>query len=120
KSTLSFIGIFRPPPAFTVKATRVTVPTGGPSDTNTGAPYCASPIPPAAYGVAWPMRGRNHKRLTLELIALKQPSPRRYATSVSRPNLELIGNVTTAPTGEDPADPSATYGVTSTGLASCA
>src|ERR1700752_2258679 len=54
KSTFSFSGIFRPPPAFTVRAMRDSVPIGGPFEEKTGAPYCDSPTPPTTYGIAWP------------------------------------------------------------------
>ena len=100
KSNFSFIGIFRPPPAFTVMATRGSVPIGGPSEEKTGAPYCDSPTPPATYGVDWPTRGRKYKRLVLELSAWMRPSPRRYATSVSTLSVDVTGNVTAAPTGD--------------------
>jgi len=86
----------------------------------TGAPYCHSPIPPATYGVDWPMRGREYNRLALVLSAWMSPSPRRQATSVSTLSVDVTGNVTAVPTGDAPAEPSATYGVTSTVLASCA
>jgi hypothetical protein len=49
-----------------------------------------------------------------ELSALMLPSPRRYATSVSTQSLDATGNVTAVPTGDAPADPNPTYGVTST------
>ena len=63
---------------------------------------------------------KEHKRLALELSAWMRPSPRRYATSVSTLSVDVTGNVTVAPTGDAPAEPSATYGVTSTAFASCA
>ena len=81
KSTWSFIGIFRPPPAFSVRPMRDCVPI--PLEEKTGAPYCESPTPAAATGVDWPTRGREYKRMALKLSALMLPSPRRYATSVS-------------------------------------
>ena len=56
----------------------------------------------------------------LELSAWMRPSPRRYATSVSTLSVDVTGNVTAAPTGDAAADPSATYGVTSTVFTSCA
>src|SRR4029079_9729551 len=116
----AFMGICRPPPAFTVGATRDWVPLGGPSEANTGAPYCASPTRAPTYALDWPTRGRNHKRLAFELSALMWPSPRRYATSVSTLSVDVTGNVTAVPKGDAPADPSPTYGVTSTVFASCA
>src|SRR3954453_20994420 len=78
RATRSFMGIFRPPPAFTLIAMLDCVPIGGPPlYENTGTPNCARPMPAAAYGVALPMRGRYHKRLASELRKLRWPSPRR-------------------------------------------
>src|SRR4030095_16244209 len=93
---------------------------GAPLAENTGAPYCANPTPPTTYGVALPTRGRKYMRLMLVLIAWMSPSARRCATSVSTLSLDVTGNVTAAPTGDAPADPKPTYGVTSTGLTSWA
>src|SRR5687767_9419706 len=101
-------------------AMRDCVPIGGPSEEKTGTPYCDSPTPAATYGADWPTRGRNHKRLVLVLSAWMRPSPRRYATSVSTPSVDVTGNVTMVPIGDAAAEPSATYGVTSTFVASCA
>src|SRR5215204_4392535 len=96
------------------------MPIGRPSEEKTSAPYSDSPTPAATYGVDWPTRGRNHKRLVFVPSAWMRPSPRRYVTSVSTLSVDVTGNVTATPMGETPADPSATYGVTSTGFASCA
>src|SRR3954467_2519171 len=46
RSILALIGIFTPAPAFTVAARRVCVAIGRPRN-RIGAPYCASPTPPA-------------------------------------------------------------------------
>src|SRR4051812_39833381 len=89
KSNFSFIGISRPPPAFTVIARRGWVPIGGPLEEKMGAPYCESPTPAATYGVDSPTRGRNRKRLVFVLSAWIRPSPRRYATSVSTLSVDV-------------------------------
>src|SRR5262245_39689789 len=65
------------------------------------------------------MRGSEYNRLMFVLSAFRSPV-RRYATSVSRLNVDVIGKVTAAPTGDAPPEPMPTYGVTSTALASCA